>query len=95
MVANIAVEASKHFVYFVSIAVVTFTLLKSIWKEREMNTFPFLSYTFFPHFSPWGKMGKHTFFHGQKWGWTPKFLNQSNINIALETHFKNVITFEK
>ena len=44
---------------------------KSIWKEREMNTFPFLSIYFFPHFSPWGKMGKHTFFHGQKWGWTP------------------------
>ena len=25
-----------------------------------------------PHFSPWEKMGKHTFFHGQKWGWTPR-----------------------
>ena len=44
---------------------------KSIWKEREMNTFPFLSIYFFSHFSPWGKMGKHTFFHGQKWGWIP------------------------
>ena len=44
---------------------------KSIWKEREMNTFPFLSIYFFSHFSPWGKMGKHAFFHGQKWGWTP------------------------
>ena len=44
---------------------------KSIWKEREMNTFPFLSIYFFTHFSPWGKMGKHKFFHGQKWGWTP------------------------
>ena len=44
---------------------------KSIWKEREMNTFPFLSIYFFSHFSQWGKMGKHTFFHGQKWGWTP------------------------
>ena len=29
---------------------------KSIWKEREMNTFPFLSIYFFPHFS-----------HGEKW----------------------------
>ena len=28
---------------------------KSIWKEREMNTFPFLSIYFFSHFSPWGK----------------------------------------
>ena len=25
----------------------------------------------FSHCFPWGKMGKHTFFHGQKWGWTP------------------------
>ena len=30
---------------------------KSIWKEREMNTFPFLSIYFFSHFSPWGKIG--------------------------------------
>ena len=44
---------------------------KSIWKEREKYSFPSLSIYFFPHFSPWEKMGKHTFFHGQKWGWTP------------------------
>ena len=30
---------------------------KSIWKEREMNTFPFLSIYFFFPFFPWGKMG--------------------------------------
>ena len=30
---------------------------KSLWKEREMNTFPFLSIYFFSHFSPWAKMG--------------------------------------
>ena len=39
---------------------------KSIWKEREMNTFPFLSiyFSFFPmgkngktHIFPWAKMG--------------------------------------
>ena len=29
---------------------------KSIWKEREMNTFPFLSIYFFPVFP-----------HGEKW----------------------------
>ena len=45
----------------------------------------------FSHFSPWGKMGKkaygkkgksihfplfpYTFFHGQKWGWTPPPIN--------------------
>ena len=59
---------------------------KSIWKEREMNTFPFPSIYFFPIF-PWAKMGldpptffpifprgkkwENTFFHGQKWSWTP------------------------
>ena len=26
---------------------------KSIWKEREMNTFPFLSIYFFPHGEKW------------------------------------------
>ena len=43
---------------------------KSIWKEREMNTFPSLSIYFFPIF-PHGKKWEHTFFYGQKWGWTP------------------------
>ena len=39
---------------------------KSIWKEREMNTFP--SFSHFPHGEKWEK----TYFsHGQKWGWTP------------------------
>ena len=38
---------------------------KSIWKEREKYSFPSLSIYFFPN-------GKHTFFHGQKWGWTPQ-----------------------
>ena len=44
---------------------------KSIWKEREKYSFSSLSIYFFPHFSPWEEMGKHIFFHGQKWGWTP------------------------
>ena len=43
---------------------------KSKWKEREINTFPSLSICFFSHFSPWRKW-ENTFFHGQKWGWTP------------------------
>ena len=35
---------------------------KSIWKEREMNTFPFRSIYIFSHFSPMGKNGKtHNF----------------------------------
>ena len=51
---------------------------KSIWKEREMDTFPFLSIYFFFHFSPWGKMGKHTFFHEQKWGWTPSIFKENS-----------------
>ena len=38
---------------------------KSIWKEMEKYSFPSLSIYFFSHFSPWEKMGKHTFFHGQ------------------------------
>ena len=42
---------------------------KSIWKEREMNTFPSLS--IFSHFSPWGKMGKDTFFPWAKMGLDP------------------------
>ena len=44
------------------------------YMEREGKVF--MSFSFhilFPHFSPWEKMGKHTFFHGQKWGWTPQF----------------------
>ena len=46
---------------------------KSIWKEREMNTFPSFSiYSFpiFPHGEKWGKWEKAHFSHGQKWGWT-------------------------
>ena len=43
---------------------------KRIWKEREMNAFPFLSIYFFPIF-PHGEKWENTFFHGQKWGWTP------------------------
>ena len=55
---------------------------KSIWKEREKYSFPSLSIYFFPHFSPWEKMGKNTFFHGQKWGWTPpKKFSVKNIKI--------------
>ena len=34
---------------------------KSIWKEREKNSFPSLSIYFFPHFSPWGKWGKKVY----------------------------------
>ena len=47
------------------------------YMEREGNEYFSLSFhILFSHFSiyffsPWGKMGKHTFFHGQKWGWTP------------------------
>ena len=47
---------------------------KSIWKEREMNTFPSFSIYFFSHFSPWGKMGKmgkDTFFPWAKMGLDP------------------------
>ena len=40
---------------------------KSIWKEREMNTFPFLCIYFILSIY----FIQHTFFHGQKWGWTP------------------------
>ena len=40
-------------------------------KEREKYSFPSLSIYPYPHFSPWEKMGKHTFFHWQKWGWSP------------------------
>ena len=42
------------------------------YMEREGNEYFSLSFhiLFFPFF-PWGKMGKHTFFHGQKWGWNP------------------------
>ena len=41
MVAILQLKASKHFVYFVSIAVVTFTLLKSIdkLKTKPKNDF--------------------------------------------------------
>ena len=46
----------------------------SLWKEREMNTFPSLSIYYFSHFSLWGKIGKHTFFHRQKWDWTPQII---------------------
>ena len=47
---------------------------KSIWKEREMNTFPSLSIYYFPIFShgqKWGKMGKDTFFAWAKMGLDP------------------------
>ena len=40
---------------------------KSIWKEREMNTFPFLSIYFFPFF-PIGKNGKTHIFPWAKMG---------------------------
>ena len=60
-----------HSMSTVVIFVRNILLLKSIWKEREKYSFPSFSIYFFPHFSPWEKMGKHTFFHGQKWGWTP------------------------
>ena len=36
-------------------------------KKGKSIHFPLFPYIF----SPWEKMGKHTFFHGQKWGWTP------------------------
>ena len=42
------------------------------YMEREGNEYFSLSFhILFSHFSPWGKMGKHTLFHGQRWGWTP------------------------
>ena len=37
---------------------------------EKMCVFPFL---------PMGKMGKHTFFHGQIWGWTPPPGHSTNI----------------
>ena len=43
---------------------------KSIWKEREMNTFPFLSIYFFPIF-PMGKNGKTHIFPWAKMGLDP------------------------
>ena len=45
------------------------------YMEREGNEYFSLSFhiLFFPFF-PMGKMGKRTFFHGQKWGWTPLLL---------------------
>ena len=46
---------------------------KSIWKEREMNTFPFLTIYFFSYFSPWGKMGRHIF-PWAKMGLDPPFI---------------------
>ena len=36
-------------------------------KKGKSIHFPLFPY----NFSPWEKMGKYTFFHGQKWGWTP------------------------
>ena len=41
---------------------------KKVYGKRGKSIhFPLFPYTFFPM----GKMGKHTFFHGQKWGWIP------------------------
>ena len=40
-------------------------------KSIHFSLFPYTFFPIFPHFSPWEKMGEHTFFHGQKWGWTP------------------------
>ena len=40
-------------------------------KKGKSIHFSLFPYTFFPIFPPWEKMGKHTFSHGQKWGWTP------------------------
>ena len=39
------------------------------YMEREGNEY--FSLSFHILFSPWGKMGKHTFFHGQKRGLDP------------------------
>ena len=43
------------------------------WEKKYMERKGkvFISLSFHILFSPWEKMGKHTFFHGQKWGWTP------------------------
>ena len=40
------------------------------YMEREGNEY--FSLFFRILFSPWGKMGKDTFSHGQKWCWTPQ-----------------------
>ena len=44
---------------------------KSIWKEREMNTFPSFSIYFFPIFPHGEKWGKDTFFPWAKMGLDP------------------------
>ena len=41
-------------------------------KRGKSIHFPLFPYTFFPIFPHGKKMGKHTIFHGQKWGWTPQ-----------------------
>ena len=49
----------------------SFHMLK--YMEGEGKLFISLSFhILFSHFSPWEKMGKHTFLHGQKWDWTPQ-----------------------
>ena len=45
---------------------------KKKYMEREGKVFISLSFhILFPIFPRGKKMGKHTFFNGQKWGWTP------------------------
>ena len=51
---------------------------KSIWKKRGKYSFPSLSIYFFPHFFPWGKMGKDTIFPLAKMGLDPPPKYNSN-----------------
>ena len=64
--------------------------------EREGKVFISLSFhILFSPFFRWEKMGKHTFFHGQKWGWTPppQVIGHCNKNSAttqllLKNHYR-------
>ena len=62
------------------------------YMEREGNEYFSLSFhILFSHFSPWGKLGKHTFFHGQKWCWTPptSLLQKSSCRVSNEKNILN------
>ena len=64
------------------------------YMERKEKVFISLSFhVLFSHFSPWEKIGKereNTFFHGQKWGWTPS-PQIVNLKYRGMTHFENTV----
>ena len=66
---------------------------KKVYGKRGNSIhFPLFPYTFFPFF-PMGKNGKHTFFHGQKWGWAPPPKVACNSDFILISKVKNVLEF--